>query len=208
VTHQHRQPLAAATLAAALAALSIPLAALANDDERNAPAPPESVRVAQGEGWKSSPRFTVNWSNPEHRARIEVADYRLCRVEPAGHCDQGRRRADDVKQLELAVPEAGDYTLVVWLGDSHGRSDPHRESDAVHVRFDDQPPTSDGLELGAGGDRASLSLAFEDGLSGPGEAEIQLRPEGGDWQSLPTTVDPGGRAAARIADLELPDGSY
>jgi hypothetical protein len=207
VTHRHVQALAAAGFAGAIVALALPLSALGGDDDK-APGPPEKVHVSPGEGWTTHPHFKVSWSNPEHRSRIVTAHYQLCRVEPDGECEQRRVQANDIHELELTVPQAGDYTLVAWLDDSRGRSDPKHGSAAVHLRFDDQPPTSRGLELGSGADRASLSLSFEDPLSGPGEAEIQLRPKTGAWRSLATTVEPAGHATARIADLKLPDGTY
>lgn len=173
-----------------------------------APPAPEKVRVHPDTAWSRQRDFTVEWSNPSHPRAIAVAYYRLCPVEAQRRCRDGKRREPDVHRLRLSVPDPGDHTLTVWLKDSAGHVNPRHRSRAVHLRFDDRPPSSDGLERGVDGDPALLEVAVRDDLSGPGGVEIQLRPRGASWRGLPTSDDEAKRVRARIPDLDLPDGEY
>lgn len=191
-----------------LAALSLPAAAAAGEEQR-APDAPSHIQVEGGEGWKSKSEFTVSWSNPDHPVPIKTAYYRLCPVDGQRACEDNRHPEDDAERLRISLPAPGDYTLSVWLKDERGRVDPGNRSRVVHLRFDPDPPTSPGIELGADGDPAKISLSVSDKLSGVGEAEIELRSSLGQTRSLPVELTPGsGELTARIPDLELPAGSY
>ena len=174
-----------------------------------APPAPEKLRVHPDVAWSRKRDFTIEWSNPSHPKPIAVAYYRLCPVEAQRRCKDGKRREPDVHRLRLNVPDAGDHTLTVWLKDSGGHVNPRHRSRAVHLRFDDQPPTSDGFQRNVDGDRTLLEVAVRDDLSGPGHVEVQLRPRGdGSWRALSTSDDEAKRVRARIPDLDLPDGEY
>lgn len=194
--------------AIAVTVLALPAAALA-DDRTNAPNAPRDIRADGADRWKSGGDFTVTWSNPEHNHAIEAAYYRVCPVDSQRGCADGRQNGRGIRKLSIKLPEAGDYTLTVWLRDERGRSDLTERSDAVRLRFDDEPPTSSGIELGAGGDPGRVSMQVADRLSGPGETEIELRGPGGQARSLPVQRSAGGDGvSARIPDLELTDGTY
>ncbi len=204
-------PHATTRILVALVALALPAAAVAKDDkkERKAPDPPREMRVEGGDEWQSRDQFTVSWSNPEHDHEIDVAYYRLCAVDAQRACDEGKAQGRGIHKLSIQLPAPGDYTLTAYLKDARGRSDSDERSEAVHLRFDDQPPTSPGIEVGADGDPARISLEVADRLSGPGETEIELRGPDGESRSLPVERSAAGdRVTARIPDLELPDGSY
>ncbi|MFL5820811.1 MAG: hypothetical protein ACJ76S_09065 [Solirubrobacteraceae bacterium] len=198
-------------LAPALAALGLLAAATgpAAGSQGNAPAAPAKLRVAPGGAWSRHRDFTVSWTNPSHPKPIAVAYYRLCAVEAQRRCKDGKQRELDVHRLRLTVPKGGDYTVTVWLKDKAGHVNPRRRSPAVHLRFDDEPPTSGGLKRDAHRDPTRLELAVEDKLSGPGDIEVEMRPRhGGSWRSLSTSRDGTRTVRARIPDLELPDGDY
>src|SRR5207248_436244 len=40
----------------------------------------------------------------------------------------------------ISVPEPGDYTAQVWVGDEAGNVNPANKSSSVHLKFDDAPP--------------------------------------------------------------------
>lgn len=188
-------------------ALAAPGLALA--DDRKAPAAPTKLQVGGGEDWTTHRDFAVSWTNPDHQSAIDNAYYRLCPVDGQRACDDSKVGGRGIHQLRLSVPAPGDYTLSVWLKDERGHVDPGNRSRVVHLRYDDQPPTSPGIESGAGGDPAVLSVQVADKLSGPGKVELELRrADGGDWTALPTEAPSPDRATARIQDLELADGTY
>jgi len=174
-----------------------------------APAPPEKLRVHPGEAWSRQREFTLNWSNPTHPKPIAAAYYRLCPVEAQRRCKDGKQREPDVHRLRLTVPDAGDYTVTVWLKDQAGHVNSRHRSRAVHLRFDDEPPTSDGLQPEVDGDPTLLELPVRDKLSGPGHVEVEMRPrDGGSWRSLATSEPAAKRVRVRIPDVDLPDGEY
>lgn len=191
----------------ALAVLALPAVALGED--RKAPPPPDSVRVQGGEDWRSRGDFTVTWSNPDHPSPIDLAYYRLCPVDGQRSCTDAKQEGRDIHQLRLSLPNPGDYTLSVWLKDTKGNSDGANRSEVVHLRLDDEPPRSPGIERGSNGDPALLTLKASDELSGLSDSELELRPSnGGSWQSLPTHTQTPDEISARIPDLDLPDGTY
>lgn len=207
------RPVPRSTTAAASAAglfialLGAPLA-LAGGDGGGAPAAPRDIKVTGGEDWRRSPSFTITWTNPEHKKRIVAALYRLCQVEAQRRCEDGKHKATNVQELRINVPRPAEYTLTVYLRDSEGRDNPNNRSRALHLRYDNQAPTSRGLQRGVGGDPALISLTGADALSGVLQVEIQLRRDGGGWDALPTTTEPSGRARAQIPDLRLAAGTY
>lgn len=194
----------------ALTLLALPGAAVAGRDERNAPEAPTDLRVEGGQNWQSRGEFTLTWSNPDHSVGIDVAYYQLCPVDAQRACKEGKVNEPDPRRLRLTLPAPGDYTISVWLKDVRGREDSDNRSEVVHLRFDNEPPTSEGIELGAGGDPAVVSLDVSDKLSGVGEAEIELRSTpGGEARTLPVEAPAGsGRLTARIPELDVPPGSY
>ena len=193
---------------AALGAIAAPSGPAAGA-QGQAPPAPEKLRVQPGEAWSRDRDFTITWGNPSHPRPITVAYYRLCPVEAQRRCKDGKRREPDVHRLRLTVSDAGDYTVTVWLKDQGGHVNPRHRSRAVHLRFDDQPPTSDGLERDLDGDPTLVGLTVADKLSGSGHVELEMRPRsGGAWRSLATSADSAKHARARIPDLELPDGDY
>lgn len=209
-------PRRAGVCAAAVALLlTTPDAALAakkkdrkDKDKGPPPAAPRNVKVAGGEDWRRSGNFTVRWSNPEHSSRIATAHFRLCPVEGQANCLNGSQPQAGSPGLRLALPRAGDWTLTVWLGDDRGNADDDTRSAAVHLRFDDRPPTSSGLETGGERDPTLLRVAVADELSGPKEGDIQVRRDGSDWRSLSTDTSDPARLTARVPDTELDDGTY
>ena len=201
----------AARVPCALAALGVMAAAAgpAAGSDGKAPAPPEKLRVHPGEAWSRQREFTLNWSNPTHPKPIAAAYYRLCPVEAQRRCKDGKQREPDVHRLRLTVPDAGDYTVTVWLKDQAGHVNSRHRCRAVHLRFDDEPPTSDGLQPEVDGDPTLLELPVRDKLSGPGHVEVEMRPrDGGSWRSLATSEAAAKRVRVRIPDVDLPDGEY
>jgi 5-hydroxyisourate hydrolase-like protein (transthyretin family) len=107
------------------------------------------------------------------------------------------------------VAGAGDSTLALWLEDEAGNADAAQAAEPVHLRLDDVAPSTGGFELQDPADPRRVSLLASDVHSGLAGARIELRQRGGSaWRALPTTLGADGRAAARIPDAELPDGTY
>src|SRR5688500_8256026 len=108
------------------------------------PDAPRDVEVAEGEDWTSDGDYTITWRNPDHSRPIKAALYRVCRVEDQRRCVDAQRVEKDVDRVRVRVNEPGDYTFTVRLKDQDGRKG--ERSRAVHLRFDDELPTSDGFD--------------------------------------------------------------
>ncbi|HVE67707.1 MAG TPA: hypothetical protein VNB64_03905, partial [Solirubrobacteraceae bacterium] len=174
--------------------------------DNHAPLAPRGVAVAGGGDWRRSNAFDVAWTDPPGQtAPIARVHWRLCRADGTG-CRTGTSappRLDGV-----AVPEAGDWRLAVWLGDAAGNQSESKAAEPVPLRLDDVAPESPGFDVPDAADPRRVALTAADRHSGLAEVRVELRPRGGEWRALPVTVDDAGRATARVPDGELPDGGY
>ncbi|MDX6697100.1 MAG: hypothetical protein QOE65_497 [Solirubrobacteraceae bacterium] len=177
--------------------------------DNHAPLAPRGVAPDGGDGWRAANRFDVAWTNPPGQVSpIARAHWRLCRAD-GSDCRANVTPGAGRDRLEgFRVPGTGDWTLSVWVGDEAGNADEALAADPVHLRLDDVAPESPGFDLPDPADPRRVALAVEDRHSGLADVRIELRPRGGEWRALPTVLDTGGRASARIPDTELPDGPY
>jgi hypothetical protein len=185
-------------------ALAAPAAVLAADG--NGPDAARFLQVAGGEDWTSDEVRRISWKNPDHSVGIKAALYRVCPVEAQRQCLDEKRVEADVRRVEVRLDEPGDYTFTVRLKDTKGRLG--ERSSTVHLRFDDEPPTSKGFEHAPSGDPRELGISVEDEHSGPADVDVELRRQGGNWQELKTDADGEGEVTVRIPDLDLPPGEY
>jgi hypothetical protein len=179
--------------------------------DNHAPAAPRGVTVAGGEGWRRANGFGVSWENPPGQvAPIGRAHWRLCRAAGPPDCRTGMQAGRDIAAIGgLDVPEAGDWTLAVWLADEAGNVDGAHVADPVHLRLDDVAPETPGFDRAEPADPRRVALPVADRHSGVAAVSIELRGRGQtDWRALATGLEPDGRAAAHVPDAELPDGVY
>jgi hypothetical protein len=178
--------------------------------DNHAPATPNDVAVAGGEGWRRTNGFGIGWANPDGQAApIVRVQWRLCRADRPSECSEGSRDGEGIQATDgLTVPGTGDFTLALWLEDEAGNVDARSASTPVHLRLDELPPGSPGFDAPDPADPRRLVLPVSDEGSGVAAASIQMRRRpGGEWRPLPTEVR-DGRAWTQIPDLELPDGPY
>jgi hypothetical protein len=168
-----------------------------------------SASVDGGDEWRRSNRFTIRWAPPlGELAPIAPAHYVLCSEGKPGQCEAGTREGAVSGELsDLRVPEAGQYTLRLWLEDAAGNSDPASASDPVRLRFDDSAPNAR-FELLDEKDPLLVKARVFDSESGLAVGSIEIRRAGlRQWHELPTTIE-DSRLLTRIDDSALPDGTY
>jgi hypothetical protein len=179
--------------------------------DNHAPAAPREAATEGGEGWRAANGFGVGWRNPPGQvAPIARAHWRMCRAAGTPDCRTGVEAGTGLERLAaLRAPEAGDWTVAVWLEDEAGNVDGAHAADPVHLRLDDVAPETPGFDLVDPADPRRIAIPAGDRHSGLASARIELRQRGrGDWRPLPTSMEPDGRAVARVPDTELPDGAY
>ena len=104
--------------------------------------------MAGGDGWRSTSRFDLQWTNPPGQvAPIVRAHYRLCRA-GGGACVTGAAEGEGISAASVRVPDPGEWHARVWLEDAAGNQDSARAGDAVRLRFDDEAPTAVFAEQG------------------------------------------------------------
>jgi len=91
--------------------------------DNTAPAAPNGLTVAGGEGYRTTNRYDVSWSAPGGQiAPIAKARYRICR---AGTTEcQPEQLSDSAAEFlsGITLPGAGEWTLSVWLEDGAGNT--------------------------------------------------------------------------------------
>jgi hypothetical protein len=197
------------TLFAANAAGTVARASRTIYVDNNAPDAPQAVSVDGGEAWRPVNSFTVHWRNPGGQVSpITTAHYRLCRADQPFSCQIGAQSQAGAQSLaSVPVPATGDYTLQVWLEDQAGNSNAQDISNAVHLRFDDQPPRLAFLPEDPNNPR-QVSVAVSEPDSGLAAGQIQISRQGTNaWYDVPTTPAPA-RLLGQIDDTHLPAGRY
>lgn len=177
--------------------------------DNHAPTAPVNVAVEGGDGWRQSNSFGVRWTNPSgQHAPLAKVHYTLCRTgggcAPAG----GRTAPNPVALSQLVVPGAGDWLLRLHLEDEAGNVDSSHPSEAVHLRFDPDPPERVQFEPRDPEDPQRIAVAVADATSGIAGGQIELRPEdGGAWSPVATRLE-GSHLVGRIDDASLAAGFY
>jgi len=177
--------------------------------DNTAPAPPQSVVVDGGDGWKNVNSFRVLWSNPNETGRAPVAgaDFEICSV-AKGSCTRGSRSGTDLDSIDdLTVPAAGDYVLNLWLRDAAGNEDRRLAAPPVHLRFDNIAPRL-AFRPQVVADPTLIGVDVEDEPAGVAGGTIEgKRPADKAWRPLETKLV-GDQLVGRIDDENLPDGPY
>jgi hypothetical protein len=120
-------------------------------------------------------------------------------------------RIDDEKATNVAGPSAqalvnsdGVHAVYYRAYDVAGNPSPE---ESVKVRIDVTAPTGS-FEPRDANDPQKFVADVSDAASGVADGTIQIRPEGGDWQSIPTSYDRAGHLIAKVDDSKIPQGIY
>ena len=175
------------------------------------PAAPQQVTVIGGDGWRSTPAFSIGWTNPtQDFAPITGVEYTLCPTPPSAlPCQRASKDGDGIQTLaDLQVPQPGDWLLTAWLRDAAGNAAPETAAAPVHVRFDPSPPQV-AIRPSDPQDPSRVHFDAADDLSGIARVELELRRQGTEvWRQLDTAPDAGGGFSAPLHDERLRDGVY
>jgi hypothetical protein len=173
------------------------------------PAPPQSLTLDGGDGWRAENDFDLSWANPTEKgvAPIAGAEYELC-PSGGGRCTRGSRSGKGLTSIsDLKLPGPGEYALKLWLRDEAGNHDARTAAPVVHLRFDDFAPDLT-FESPDPADPTLVSVRATDRGSGVARGHIEIKPRRGDvWQPLETELGTR-RMAARLDDERLRDGVY
>ena|GEM_PF-3338978 len=126
--------------------------AAGNSDHTNAasitlhhdPKPPDSPLdlIAEPGDWSPANRFALSWTNPAEMSGLLTACYRLGAPPLSVEDHDGCQAGVDIQSLaNVTVPENGEHSAYVWLGDAAGNIDPATAVGAT-LRRDDSPPVS------------------------------------------------------------------
>ncbi len=173
------------------------------------PGQPEGLAIASGDGWRSENKFRVTWKNPkEDHAPVAGAEYEICRATDGGGCVRGERTAAGIAAIDdIKVPDAGAWTLRLWLRDEAGNADRARAGQPLTLRLDQVAPEL-AFRDQAADDPARLRVNAVDATSGIASGAIEIRRHGDQaWRPIETDVVPGGLTAV-VDDEALPDGTY
>jgi hypothetical protein len=107
----------------------------------NAPDSPQDLSAEPG-SWSPANQFTLTWTNPAEMSGVLTGCYRVgappIKVEDSDRCQAG----EDIKSLaNVTVPDSGEHSAYVWLGDAAGNVDPATATGAI-LRLDAVPPLS------------------------------------------------------------------
>lgn len=179
--------------------------------DNTAPAVP-SVSLSGGEGWRSSNKFDVSWTNPTGQASpIVKAHYSLCRADQPTDCQPPATGSGmGINSLSgLSVPDDGDYALQVWLEDAAGNAEMTNASAPVHLRFDNREPgqaspqvPSGWLDAGAVADGYDITVRVPDSDPEPpsGIAGYAVTTDGSDPATSANTGQDGSFHAPELRE--------
>ena len=182
--------------------------------DHTAPAPPLSVALVGGDGWRAHNRFHVSWVNPspDRGAAAVGAEYRLCPADAASdtdaRCVTGRRDGSKVETIDdISVPSSGVWRLRLALRDEAGHVDLDAGATVPALRFDADPPQLAFLPSDPA-DPARVRVRVRDDASGIARVAVEARRKGEDsWRALSLQED-RGLVAALLDDDAFPSGTY
>lgn len=174
------------------------------------PAPPEQLRLDDGDGWHATNAFAARWTNPDEpgTAPIAGAQWKLCPAVGTAPCRSGNVDGAGLTSADgIQAPADGDYLLRLWLRDAAGNADVRTAGDPVHVRFDDQAPHA-AFAAPDPTDPTTIAVDVTDNASGLSGGVVEVRRTGADaWRPLTTRVS-GERLLASVDDEHLANGVY
>lgn len=175
------------------------------------PPPPQNLSVAEGEDWRSSDEYTVNWALPPMGtgAPVAGAEMDLCPLPmtAGSRCTHKSVDGANLTSAQVRIPDPGAYTLKVWLRDAAGNQGDQLAAPHVTLRYDDASPDPAFLAPDPN-DPTMVAVSTSDRGSGVASGQIQMRHKGGgNWLNLPTSLQ-GDQLVAHIDDERLGDGAY
>lgn len=178
--------------------------------DNSPPDAPTGLTLDGGDGWRRSNSFDVHWSDPSagNGAGVAGAEWQLCPVASGSACRRGRRDGAGLSSISgLSVPDAGAWTLKLWLVDAAGNQDPRLAAPALTLRYDATSPDVAIAPLTAD-DPTLITAPAHDQGSGIAGGQIELRRSGSlTWIPVPTSVADGA-LSGRIDDEHLADGGH
>lgn len=174
------------------------------------PDAPTDLTVDGGDGWRKSNGFDVHWTDPVpgKGSRVAGVSWELCPVTSGSACVRGTRSGTDIASLSgLPVPDAGAWTLKVWLRDEAGNEDMRLSAPPVTLRYDQTSPDV-AIEPLSAADPTLIPVAATDKGSGIAAGHIEIQRTGTSaWLPVATTVA-GSGLEGRLDDSHLADGVY
>ena len=150
--------------------------------------------LPSGDGWSAAP-VTAALRARDDRSGVARIAWRIGDAPEAGV-------AGSDGTVHLAAD--GRHTVTYRAIDAAGNASPPA---SFAVRLDRTPPGTVAFEAQDPADPARVRAVVADATSGVASGVIELRPAGGAWQPLETTLG-GGRLTARIDDARLRAGAY
>jgi hypothetical protein len=174
------------------------------------PSAPRLLAVAGGDEWRNVNSFDLAWTEPDQGVAAPIAGSRH-RITGPGGFDTGVVAGTEPARLAgLAVRNAGEYRVAVWLVDAAGNENPAATSE-VMLRFDDVPPEAF-LVQPEEATPELLRATVRDEHSGPAAGSIEYRRQGTQaWKELTSRFTREGADALLEANFpsdDLPPGEY
>ena len=177
--------------------------------DNHAPAPPRAVTVSGGEGWRAAGPFDVAWTNPPAaRQRRSCASTGACAAgAPASRALATAPRCPPSRASASREPATGPSRCgwrtrrATWT-----RPRPPSPFTCASTTSRRRPGASSSRIRPTRAECRSSRPTPTPGS--PAHASNCANAAAGAWRALPTALAPDGRAAARIPDAELPDGTY
>ena len=154
------------------------------------PAAPQQLAVDGGDGWRTSPKFTLRWTEPGQQAGsggaaravspasdtsapIAGVEWKMCPAGKSTGCISGSKTQANITSLDLEVPKPGDWNTSVWLRDSAGNAQPATAAN-VRLRYDNDSPDVVFAAVNAD-DPARIHVSASDPSSAIAGGELSLR---------------------------------
>lgn len=107
----------------------------------DAPDSPLDLHTDPG-SWSAANQFALNWTNPAEISGVRTACYRLGTPPVRAEDNDGCQAGLEIHSLtNVTVPDSGEHTAYVWLGDAAGNIDPATAT-STRLRHDAVPPLS------------------------------------------------------------------
>lgn len=174
------------------------------------PDAPAGLTLDGGDGWRKTNSFDLSWADPPagRGAGVAGVNWEICPTSTGSACVRGSRSGADIASLSgLTVPDAGAWTVRLWLRDAAGNQDQRLAAPPVTLRYDQTSPEVAIAPLSAD-DPTLISVPASDRGSGISAGHIEIQRSGSStWLPVTTTVG-GAGLEGRLDDAHLPDGDY
>ena len=189
--------------------------------DNTVPAPPSSITVKGGSGWRAYPTWEATWKNPPQTlAPITAVRYALCPSDSTSDptsstsqqnaCRSGEWTAPNLTELPspFAVPGPGQWTLRLWLVDAARNTNPDAAAVITPLGYDPTAPAVAGFAPQNPADPTRVWLSAADDGAPLSSGAVEIRRRGTNtWRALATEVRPDG-LWAHVNDEKLGKGLY